>query len=323
VRDDVLAATGREQEPFSYGSLGGSLIALVPAAATPGNASQLQDPASKAPNTAQEAMFVPSTGLAQAKSAEKVEQQLYLSLDDKTAIEINLHRSGFNPADMDGVFDAATRIAIMGWQHQSSFAATGYLTDEQAKRLINIGGPNEKGNTFAALFASLPEGLEQRYREAFRKLTGTPITYTRVGNKLFVAVQSGGEYWGVTFEQAKKKAEDLGGRLAVITSSEENRAIFEMIKDDPRFWINTKDWYHGPWIGYSRAQSGGKARSGWSWVSGGRSQFAAWSRNEPNEADFYRGAIAASFGGQGSKGPVATWHDSSTFLTTSGFIVEF
>jgi uncharacterized caspase-like protein len=35
VRDDVLAATANKQEPFVYGSLGGSDISLVPAAAAP------------------------------------------------------------------------------------------------------------------------------------------------------------------------------------------------------------------------------------------------------------------------------------------------
>lgn len=36
VRDDVLAATGRKQEPFTYGSLGGEAISLAPAAGAPG-----------------------------------------------------------------------------------------------------------------------------------------------------------------------------------------------------------------------------------------------------------------------------------------------
>src|SRR5262249_37217636 len=35
VRDDVLASTKRKQEPFVYGSLGGSDVALVPAPAAP------------------------------------------------------------------------------------------------------------------------------------------------------------------------------------------------------------------------------------------------------------------------------------------------
>jgi uncharacterized caspase-like protein len=35
VRDDVMASTGRKQEPFVYGSLGGSDVALVPAPAAP------------------------------------------------------------------------------------------------------------------------------------------------------------------------------------------------------------------------------------------------------------------------------------------------
>ena len=35
VRDDVLASTKRQQEPFVYGSLGGSVVAIVPSAAAP------------------------------------------------------------------------------------------------------------------------------------------------------------------------------------------------------------------------------------------------------------------------------------------------
>src|SRR6185295_7914180 len=35
VRDDVLKATGNRQEPFVYGSLGGSTVALVPPKAAP------------------------------------------------------------------------------------------------------------------------------------------------------------------------------------------------------------------------------------------------------------------------------------------------
>lgn len=40
VRDDVLAATGRRQEPFVYGSLGGSEMALVPVTARPAPSSE-------------------------------------------------------------------------------------------------------------------------------------------------------------------------------------------------------------------------------------------------------------------------------------------
>jgi len=35
VRDDVLKATGNTQEPFTYGSLGGNDVALVPALPAP------------------------------------------------------------------------------------------------------------------------------------------------------------------------------------------------------------------------------------------------------------------------------------------------
>jgi Caspase domain len=44
VRDDVLGMTGGRQEPFIYGSLGGSTMALVPASAQPSPAKMIEPP---------------------------------------------------------------------------------------------------------------------------------------------------------------------------------------------------------------------------------------------------------------------------------------
>jgi uncharacterized caspase-like protein len=53
VRDDVLAATGRQQEPFSYGSLGGEAIAIVPLGQAAGDSAKrpLEAPGSQNPST--------------------------------------------------------------------------------------------------------------------------------------------------------------------------------------------------------------------------------------------------------------------------------
>jgi uncharacterized caspase-like protein len=48
VRDDVLAATGNQQEPFVYGSLGGATVALVPAPSDTGGATAPASPADQA-----------------------------------------------------------------------------------------------------------------------------------------------------------------------------------------------------------------------------------------------------------------------------------
>jgi uncharacterized caspase-like protein len=45
VRDEVLASTSRKQEPFVYGSLGGAMVSLVPAADPPALPSPVTDPA--------------------------------------------------------------------------------------------------------------------------------------------------------------------------------------------------------------------------------------------------------------------------------------
>ncbi|MFD0938803.1 caspase domain-containing protein, partial [Methylobacterium trifolii] len=76
VRDDVLKATGRKQEPFVYGSLGGGTVALVPARA--------------------EATMTPAAPTRSDLDASKTDYEIVERVGKKEAWEVylNTHKSG-------------------------------------------------------------------------------------------------------------------------------------------------------------------------------------------------------------------------------------
>jgi hypothetical protein len=73
-----------------------------------------------------------------------------------------------------------------------------------------------------------------------------------------------------TWSKAKEICEKNGGHLVTITSAEENDAIIEYIKAQK---INKNIW-----IGYSDTKQEGK----WEWITGEKSEFTYWDREEPN-----------------------------------------
>ena len=76
---------------------------------------------------------------------------------------------------------------------------------------------------------------------------------------------------GITWEEAKKRAEELGGKLACIYSKEENDLVFQLVSD-PKFW--EKNPYQdrtGPWLGGRKLKNDPKNPAvGWAWLDGRR-----------------------------------------------------
>ncbi|MDE2379278.1 caspase family protein [Bradyrhizobium sp.] len=168
VRDEVLRSTGNRQEPFVYGSLGGSIIALVP-----GNDKQAE-PAARQPDQASiEIAFwetikneknpllfeaylkrYPSGAFAdlarinlqQQKTASAnstVEQP-----DDKLAIgdagllremRERLYALNFDPGPMEGPFNPAARDAIREFERRSNLPQTGQATQGLLRILRETG----------------------------------------------------------------------------------------------------------------------------------------------------------------------------------------
>lgn len=69
-------------------------------------------------------------------SAAQAEADLGLSRQQRMAIQVGLTQRGFDTRGIDGIFGRGTRGAIATWQRAGDVAATGYLTGDQARRLM-------------------------------------------------------------------------------------------------------------------------------------------------------------------------------------------
>ena len=116
-------------------------------------------------------------------------------------------------------------------------------------------------------------------------------TYTFIKNKHY------------TWHQAKLKAEELGGHLAVLTSQEENDVVFNKLKlQNQNVWLGATD-------------EGSEGR--WRWITGEKWDFANWGghgNDNANGVEHYL-HFHSAFRGQ--------WNDHPpTHAQISGFILE-
>ena len=72
-----------------------------------------------------------------------------------------------------------------------------------------------------------------------------------------------------TWEEARDQCESMGGHLAVITSKEEDEALFAFTR---------YCGYDNVYIGYSDIEEEGN----WQWVNGETSDYSNWNESEPN-----------------------------------------
>lgn len=101
---------------------------------------------------------------------------------------------------------------------------------------------------------------------------------------------------GITWEEAKQRAEADGGHLVTITSAEENELVYALIADDPELWTNVdvalmSDGEEtpiqvtiGPWIGLYQPSGSPEPAGGWAWVTGEPVDYTNWSM-QPNADD--------------------------------------
>lgn len=116
---------------------------------------------------------------------------------------------------------------------------------------------------------------------------------------------------GETWENAEQYCEKLGGHLLTITSSEEQKFIQTLIKDE------AKDYY---WLGYLKNDASGK----YEWITNESSNYTNWQSGQPNnyQGKEKYGCIFKSNG---------RWFDnwnndvesSWLYKTKSGFICEW
>ena len=74
---------------------------------------------------------------AQPSGPEQAEAALALDRDRRSAVQRQLAILGFDPRGVDGIFGPGSRAALTAWQKAQGFAATGYLSADQATRLAS------------------------------------------------------------------------------------------------------------------------------------------------------------------------------------------
>ncbi len=94
---------------------------------------------------------------------------------------------------------------------------------------------------------------------------------------------------GLTWEEARLRAEEDGGHLVTITSAEEDALVHGLIAENPDLWTNvdaivTSDGEErpiqvtlGPWIGLYQPSGSAEPDGGWTWVTGEPVEYSNWS----------------------------------------------
>ena len=105
-----------------------------------------------------------------------------------------------------------------------------------------------------------------------------------------------------TWEEARDQCEGMGGHLAVITSQEEDEALFAFTR---------YCGYDNVYIGYSDVEEEGN----WQWVTGETSDYSNWNEGEPN--GFTPNENYAVYGGNGA------WYDGEFTPRIENGLISF
>jgi len=96
---------------------------------------------------------------------------------------------------------------------------------------------------------------------------------------LWVSVPKGSKPYGITWSDAEKEAEKLGGTLATITSQGENEFVFNNITSEMWEIGGAGVRWLGPWLG------GLRTNGAWTWVTGEPFGYANWGPGQPDGGD--------------------------------------
>lgn len=100
--------------------------------------------------------------------------------------------------------------------------------------------------------------------EQIKNGAGPAADATKFGTKYFKVFDT-----NLTWHEAKKQCEQMGGRLAVINSAEENKFVIGLIK---------KSRVVEAWLGATDEKKEGE----WVWVTGKKMTYSNWERTQPN-----------------------------------------
>jgi hypothetical protein len=127
---------------------------------------------------------------------------------------------------------------------------------------------------------------------------------------------------GLAWNDAKAAAEKLGGKLASITSPEENAFVWKLVEATKGAIYDQAGVANhiGPWLGGYQDPAGIDAAVGWKWVDDEMWSYAPWAFGEPNDKgqgeDYVQYYSFAS-------GPTSGWADGPGVEPPHAYVVEF
>ncbi len=232
VRDEVMAATGRTQEPFIYGTLGGKPIYLSEPAATA---------AAAAPATATAPVAEPA-----ASSRDKQAAEAWIAVKDTSSVGIlKTYIARFEGtifADM-----AAARLAEIETASNAPATKLSKLADIEAPPVLNAPAPAN-----AVAVASVEEPAQDGYDASAppppEQVTLEPGVYP-VGKWAEGAAWDGALLWVAESGQRSLAALDLSsgivrhatvGRLPVGVEATADGSVYSLQNTDKTVWVQPR-----------------------------------------------------------------------------------
>lgn len=119
---------------------------------------------------------------------------------------------------------------------------------------------------------------------------------------------------GIIFDAARRRAENMGGHLATVTSADELQQVFAVANNPAAWSLELGRYFVGPWLG------GYRQGNQWMWITGEPWGFTAWAPGQPDDAGGRETHLNMWVRGTS---PAPLLNDADPNVPLRGFVVEY
>ncbi len=212
------------------------------------------------------------------------EPEADLTLEQRKLVQEALNMMGQNVGSVDGAFGPRTRNAISTVRVANGLYP-GTRVDIAFLRLLpDVPAIKALQSDTARAYEQeeMPEAMEERLQRALKILGRSEVVFGYFEGHLYLVAHR-----RMNFSQANGFAEKMGGHLATIGNARENRFIYDLVKNDKRFFsTDSVGNIHGPAFGLYQLPGSKEPSGGWVWSTGEPLSYTHWSKGNP---DNFRG----------------------------------